>query len=112
MGRPMAGLSNFTGFFYSLINIYFSFLNFIKFFVVFQLPNPQDSVVQQLQAQIQQMEHQIQYGWQAYEGQSQALADAVRVLIGIFRKHVEMGLGSDFIFLRIIIFFYLYLKGR
>lgn len=43
-----------------------------------QLPNAQDVVVQQLQAQIQQLEQQLQYGWQAFEAQSNSLADAAK----------------------------------
>uniref|UniRef100_A0A914HME5 Vesicle tethering protein Uso1/P115-like head domain-containing protein n=1 Tax=Globodera rostochiensis TaxID=31243 RepID=A0A914HME5_GLORO len=44
-----------------------------------QLPNPLDSVIQQLEQQKIDLEQQIQYGWQAFEAQSTQLAELVRI---------------------------------
>uniref|UniRef100_A0A183CEW4 Uso1_p115_head domain-containing protein n=1 Tax=Globodera pallida TaxID=36090 RepID=A0A183CEW4_GLOPA len=44
-----------------------------------QLPNPVDSVIQQLEQQKIDLEQQIQYGWQAFEAQSAQLAELVRI---------------------------------
>ncbi|KAL3120361.1 hypothetical protein niasHT_009232 [Heterodera trifolii] len=44
-----------------------------------QLPNPTDTVIQQLEQQKTELELQIQYGWQAFEAQSAQLGELVRV---------------------------------
>lgn len=42
-----------------------------------QLPHPEDAIIEQLNAQVKQMEEQLAYGWQAFEAQSVALEQAV-----------------------------------
>ncbi|CAD5220092.1 unnamed protein product [Bursaphelenchus okinawaensis] len=45
-----------------------------------QLPNPQDAVVAQLTSQIAQMEQQLKYGWECFEGQSKTYSQVVEEL--------------------------------
>ncbi|CAD5226977.1 unnamed protein product [Bursaphelenchus xylophilus] len=45
-----------------------------------QLPNPQDAVIGQLTSQIAQMEQQLKYGWECFEGQSKTYTQAVEEL--------------------------------
>uniref|UniRef100_A0AC35TSR2 Uso1_p115_head domain-containing protein n=1 Tax=Rhabditophanes sp. KR3021 TaxID=114890 RepID=A0AC35TSR2_9BILA len=52
-----------------------------------QLPNPHDTVVQQLNYQVQQLDQQLTAGYQAFEVQSKALNDAV---LEIQRKEEEI----------------------
>ncbi|KAI1705381.1 uso1 like vesicle tethering protein, head region domain-containing protein [Ditylenchus destructor] len=47
---------------------------------VAQLPNPTEPLIQQLQTQQHELEEQLQYGWQAFEGQSHTLAEMAKQL--------------------------------
>ncbi|VDN57083.1 unnamed protein product [Dracunculus medinensis] len=42
-----------------------------------QLPNPQDTVVNQLNMQVKELEEQLNYGWQMYEAQTSSLVQSV-----------------------------------
>uniref|UniRef100_A0A1I7XYF1 Uso1_p115_head domain-containing protein n=1 Tax=Steinernema glaseri TaxID=37863 RepID=A0A1I7XYF1_9BILA len=55
-------------------------------FQVTQHANPQDGVVQQLTAQINQLEEQLQYGWQAYESQGQQFTSKMNYYVEKIEK--------------------------